>query len=444
MKGAELWVAQLVDGEFSLRALWSEDYTRPKPSAAAQAQLSLRGWTSTQSGSIWAFTRPLAAADAERVMSLGEPMGDIMLWALGSEPGEFGYHGSALRGTTRILLSSSSTAVTDVAAPSDAKVVRIVTPPVATDDKTVSRYCWSWHKLPADRKFHITRVEPTLAHPELKSLVHHMVTYACPASFEQGGGGADGDTLRAGGVVCRAGGGMPPACPQNFIGWADAGTITYPSEAGFPFGAGETRSILLEVHYENLALTPGIIDTSGLLFTYTSQLRKHDLGYIIVGDALERQAPQVQRAPQTLPAGHAEYEVANLCPASCTRRMASEDMHVVSTTFHMHVKGVHEYMELWRDGKRHGRISQPSWDFLRQDALPSDVLIHPGDELLTRCVYNTRNSTSPLPPYVTGAEPAGGSRDVVGGFGTFNDQLKQFEEMCCAFRLSKVHDLLHL
>jgi hypothetical protein len=69
--------------------------------------------------------------------------------------------------------------------------------------------------------------------------------------------------------------------------------------------------------------------------SYTPTLRPHDLGYIIVGDALEEQVPEVQRNPQVLPAGHAEYEVANMCPASCTRRMADEDLHVVSTTFHM-------------------------------------------------------------------------------------------------------------
>jgi len=210
MKGAELWVAQLVDGDFSLNAFWSEDYKRPQPSAASQAALSLLGWTSTPGGSVWAFTRPAAAADADRSMALGAPMGDIMLWALGTEPGEFGYHGASTRGSSRVLLAASSAAVADIATPSDAKVVRVLTPPVATDG-TVSRYCWSWHKLPADRRYHITSVAPLLVHPELKSLVHHMVTYACPASFEQGGGGADGDTLRAGGVVCRDEGALSPA-----------------------------------------------------------------------------------------------------------------------------------------------------------------------------------------------------------------------------------------
>jgi hypothetical protein len=66
---------------------------------------------------------------------------------------------------------------------------------------------------------------------------------------------------------CGASHAQPPACPQNFIGWADAGTIVYPREAGFPFGLGETKSILLEMHYENIARTKGIVDTSGLEFT---------------------------------------------------------------------------------------------------------------------------------------------------------------------------------
>ncbi len=73
------------------------------------------------------------------------------------------------------------------------------------------------------------------------------------------------------------------------------------------------------------------------------------------------------------------------------------------------MKGVHTYLELFKDGKRQGRISQPHWDFLRQDGLPSDQIIHPGDSLLTRCVYNTRNSTSLLPPYVHGM-PSPGAR----------------------------------
>jgi hypothetical protein len=92
---------------------------------------------------------------------------------------------------------------------------------------------------------------------------------------------------------------------------------------------------------------------------------------------------------------------------------------------------------MFRDGKRQGRISeQAHWDFLRQDALPSGgQVIHPGDALLTRCVFNTRNSTSLLPPYVTGVAAPGGEQPVVGGFGTYNADKHHFEEMCYAFVL---------
>lgn len=77
------------------------------------------------------------------------------------------------------------------------------------------------------------------------------------------------------------------------------------------------------------------------------------------------------------------------------------------------MKGVHTYLELFRDGKRHGRISQPHWDFLKQDALPGNgMVIHPGDELLTRCVYNTRNSSSLLPPYTMGPSMPGARRGM--------------------------------
>ena len=116
-----------------------------------------------------------------------------------------------------------------------------------------------------------------------------------------------------------------------------------------------------------------------------------------------------------------------LCRARLTRWHARRGQHV---------KGVHGYLELYHGGARSDRIAQRHWDFLRQDAVPgAGALIHPGDELLTRCVFNTRNSTSLLPPYLTGMPAAGGEPPVVGGFGTYNAAGHHFEEMCYAFVL---------
>jgi hypothetical protein len=133
MKGAELWVAQMVEGEFSLGALWSEDYVRP--STDAQVAVTLLGWTSVAGeGAAWAFTRRTAVGDAPamRSMPLAQPLGDIIIWAMGTEPGEFGYHGAEQRGSKRVMLAGP-TAVEGHAEPSDAKVVAIVAPPTTTD-----------------------------------------------------------------------------------------------------------------------------------------------------------------------------------------------------------------------------------------------------------------------------------------------------------------------
>jgi hypothetical protein len=213
MKGAELWVASLSEaGAFSLRSFWSNDYVRP--TARASDDASLLGWASVaREGTTWAFTRaatPRANDGGAASVPLLRTGGDIMLWALGGgDPGEFSYHGASLRGAKRVPLAAGAAPAAAEALHGDgeARVIPIVTPPIATDG-TVSRYCWSWHKLPSDARYHITKVAPRLAHPELKSLVHHMVTYACPAGFEQGGGGADADALRAGRVVCRNEGSM--------------------------------------------------------------------------------------------------------------------------------------------------------------------------------------------------------------------------------------------
>ena len=318
----------------------------------------------------------------------------------------------------------------------DYATLNVTTPPIETDG-TTSRYCWSWHKLPASSKFHIVQVRAAVRNAR-PGLVHHIVSYACPASFEHDGDGGDaGARLRRGEVVCRHDGSMPPVCPANFIGWASSGVVSYPPEAGFPFGLGETTSILLEVHYENLDGALGVPDASGFTFTYTPKLRPHDLGYLIVGDSLEQQAAVVQPHPQVLPAGHQLYQVSNLCPASCIRAMmprAESALHVVSTTFHMHVKGVREYLEIYTGGRKQGSLANTlHWDFEHQAAIPGGAVLHPGDQLLTRCVYNTFNRSSLARPYAFTADES--DKDIMGGFGTYDAAGRHFEEMCYAFVL---------
>ena len=433
MRGADMTLASVTNGgAFALQSYWSSDYTTPTPSGGAQQVLRPLGYATSPNGSYWAFRRPVAgwSGDDETSVPLLRAGGDHIIWAVGL-PGPLDYHGGAgFRGSARVDLSLGASADVVLTGP-DYHTLNVTTPTIRTDG-TTSRYCWSWHRLPSSRKYHIVQVQAAVNNAR-PGLVHHIVSYACPASFERDSNGGDaGARLRRGEVVCRHDGSMPPVCPQNFIGWASSGVLSYPPEAGFPFGLGETTSILLELHYENLDGTVGMPDTSGFVFTYTPVLRQHDLGYLIVCDSLEQQAAVVQPRPQTLPAGHPLYQVSNLCPASCLRAMMPREqpaLHVVSTTFHMHVKGVREFLELYKDGRRQGSLANTlHWDFEHQAAIPGDAVLHPGDQLLTRCVYNTFNRTSLARPYAF--LPEASDHDIVGGFGTYDASGRHFEEMC--------------
>jgi Copper type II ascorbate-dependent monooxygenase, N-terminal domain/DOMON domain/Copper type II ascorbate-dependent monooxygenase, C-terminal domain len=437
MRGAEMIIASVDPaGEFVLESRWSNEFVEPQPSGAPLQPL---GYVSTANSSMWAFRRPVAAwsGDESNSIALLRSGGDHLIWAFGSSPGDFDYHlGAGFRGSVRLDLRLGAPADTILTGP-DIHTLTVKTPTVWTDG-TPSRYCWSWHPLPRDRKYHIVQVQ-ALMQNRMPGLVHHIVSYSCGHDFEHDGSGGDvGARLRRGEVVCKPDGSMPPVCPANFIGWASSGVLTYPPEAGFPFGAGEATSILLEVHYENLVAVKGVPDESGFSFVYTTRLRPHDLGYLIVGDSLEQQAAMVQPRPQTLPAGHGRYAVTNLCPASCIANMEPKqsELHVVSTTFHMHVKGVAEYIDVYRDGRQRGRLAGTShWDFEHQIAIAadSDVQLHPGDSLLTRCIYNTKNRSQLVRPYVFESAPS--NAPVVGGFGTYSTAHGQFEEMCYAFLL---------
>jgi hypothetical protein len=165
MKGAELWVARLDgDGRFQLEAFWSRDYVKPGHSSRASKSLTLLGWQSTAQGASWAFTRPVAAWGSEMdSIPLLRAGGDNMIWAIGSSPGDFNYHGS-LRGGVRISLPEGPAG--DDVQSSDERTLFVRTPATYTSGSP-SRYCWSWHQLPSDKKYHITKVKATVAndHP---------------------------------------------------------------------------------------------------------------------------------------------------------------------------------------------------------------------------------------------------------------------------------------
>lgn len=67
--------------------------------------------------------------------------------------------------------------------------------------------------------------------------------------------------------------------------WAmGADAFVYPEETGLSIGGADFNlHVMLEVHYNNPELQVGVIDSSGIRFFVTKNLRKYDAGVIELG-----------------------------------------------------------------------------------------------------------------------------------------------------------------
>ena len=97
-------------------------------------------------------------------------------------------------------------------------------------DKTV--YCYSGHKLPQDKKYHVVRAEAFLnsSHPQL---VHHMILYTCLQDLDE----TFYNQTQTGPPVCAVGMKQKGMCYSFWILWAVGGNaMQMPNEAGMPMG----------------------------------------------------------------------------------------------------------------------------------------------------------------------------------------------------------------
>ncbi|XP_071518893.1 MOXD1 homolog 1-like [Panulirus ornatus] len=180
-----------------------------------------------------------------------------------------------------------------------------------------------------------------------------------------------------------------------------------PDHTGFPIGEeyGGATYFLMEVHYDNPSLKPGIVDSSGLRIFYTENLRQHDAGILIMGHIIT--------PTHIIPPSHNWLTVGH-CHESCTQQnLPSGGIHVFQGVLHSHLLGSSLSLRHIRDGQELPRlIKDMNYDFNYQQSriLKQEVTILPGDHLITECNYDSSRRRAP----------------TFGGFGTE-------EEMCLAF-----------
>ena len=97
----------------------------------------------------------------------------------------------------------------------------------------------------------------------------------------------------------------------------------------------------------------------------------------------------------SIPPGMPAYEHIATCSGQATAGFLSESMHVFGTAMHAHNIG----SVLWSDVNRGGQFMyelnrDDPYLFGSQHMNPVDLVIEPGDEVVTHCIYDSSERTT--------------------------------------------------
>ncbi|KAL9974731.1 hypothetical protein ACROYT_G011810 [Oculina patagonica] len=246
-------------------------------------------------------------------------------------------------------------------------------------------YWFRVFEFPKLQKRHdIIKIEPILQE-ESVGVVHHMMLYECKNDLPK-------SDLNYQGKLNSAD--MPPSVkecigPSIIAGWAIGGQpFYYPEDAGFSIGEHNSpKFAVLEVHYNNVKLKPGIIDSSGLRFYYTSQLRKYQAALLTVA-ALSLVIPPNQDS----------WETDGYCVEECTAKGLKDStlpgggIRIFASALHTHSAGRAAHTRHVRKGVELPEIIRDDhYDatFQSYQIHDKEITVLPGDSLITICNYHS-------------------------------------------------------
>ncbi|XP_071518890.1 DBH-like monooxygenase protein 1 [Panulirus ornatus] len=405
MKGADIVLGWMDDlGRLFLHDRSSDGYTVPKVDESQDVELL--GGYQNDTHTVLRFSRPWVTCDHNDIRLSDDTV--RVIWAYGDEDPKdiitMKMHSAG--GTKSVYLQVPQLRFPRLS--DDVQTWELVSPNVSLpDDLTTLYWCKLYKMPPINRKVHIIGYVPVIKEENLP-YIHHIQLYEChlPDSkrhFEK--------WLDVHGSQCFA-----PSTPISWynclspiIAWAvgSEGEM-YPDHVGLPIGEeyGGATYFMMEVHYDNPSLTPGVVDASGLRIFYTEVLRPNDAGLMVVGHDV---SPKL-----IIPPNQSSWLTVGHCHGSCTGEvLPSGGVHVLQGLLHSHLLGSAISLRRVREGQELPAILQDmSYDFNYQQSrmLKQEVTILPGDHLITECNYDSSRRRAP----------------TFGGLGTR-------EEMCLAF-----------
>jgi len=181
---------------------------------------------------------------------------------------------------------------------------------------------------------------------------------------------------------------MPDSSYPLFIWGVGGEQSSLPYNAGIKIGKNTgIQYIVLQIHYNNPALKNDILDSSGFQIKMTTKLRENDIGFLILGTNLDMELPPKMK----------EYEISGNCTSEWTESLPYP-ITIFSSTIHAHQLGRAIWTEVWRDGQFMDWVGETAlvYDFNKQSPtlLPGPVVVRPGDDFITHCIYDTSKQTN--------------------------------------------------
>ncbi|KAI8910898.1 copper type II ascorbate-dependent monooxygenase [Gorgonomyces haynaldii] len=381
MKGLDVTVFGL-NGEPTLLDMYAENYGRPSKSKKQVSELI--EYQIAGDNKRYIYKRPLASVDEQhRAFTFDKPQ--YFVYALGSGQ-SLTKHQNDKRGQQMVDLQGAYFESFVPPTESDQFEFKLVQSPMKIAPEKTS-YCYSFFDLGESlgEKHHIVAEDMQIG----SEFLHHSVGYVCDHPLEE--------FKEPGTVLCNYFRTGKPSeyhfkmgCTSRFhLGGKQR---SYPKEMGKPLGTPSIRYILLENHFNNPSLLDDRVDTgSGFKLTLTKQLRPIDVGMLTVGVDID----DIVVPPGSLPS------IDSTCGEKCTiKGVPKEGVTVFASQLHMHQRGYAMSTRHFRDGKELEPL--PKMDFydfdLQTYVYPSvnQSKIMPGDRLVTRCTYDTRNDDQPV------------------------------------------------
>ncbi|CAL8141906.1 unnamed protein product [Orchesella dallaii] len=239
-------------------------------------------------------------------------------------------------------------------------------------------------------KHHISAFGAYLPNELARRHVHHQLVYRCTAPpgmdpvqlFEQFTNHPGEECYLNDNHV------LPTVfCREIIHMWAVGGRPTQlPEEVGIPIGLGPNEYFLYETHYDNPDVRTDLEIESGVDFQYSPQIRRDEgmiifNGYSVFGGF-------------AVPPQSSDFQIAGHCSPECSRNMLSEvgSVDIIGVTLHAHISSRKLRLHHFRGNREMPWImNDDNYDFNYQQIryLPNPVTILPGDQLTTRCSYDT-------------------------------------------------------